>query len=82
LAHFLVYRYWTASYAKAEDEDENAETVDQIELYGLDRQFVGHFVNMGFTQDHVVEVLRRLAIKKSNTQDSENRVLEELLKNS
>ncbi len=37
---------------------------DLIEMYGFDRSFVRGFTDMGFSQDRVIEVLRRVGVKR------------------
>ncbi|ODV77317.1 uncharacterized protein CANTADRAFT_56235 [Suhomyces tanzawaensis NRRL Y-17324] len=72
--------YWTRIYAT---EDENTELSDSA-LYGIDDAIVVQFENMGFPRDKTIDVLRRMGIKSfngvSNKADTENKVLEELLR--
>jgi ubiquitin-conjugating enzyme (huntingtin interacting protein 2) len=73
-------RFWTQTYCSKEgDEDEDIDTID---LYGIDRSLADNFVSMGFPQARVVEVLRRLGIKKlgDDAESTNNRILEELLR--
>jgi ubiquitin-conjugating enzyme (huntingtin interacting protein 2) len=68
-------RYWTNTYAQPEEQE-----VDEAELYGIDRGLIQNFKDMGFPQGSIIEVLRRLGIKKPSDEATNNRVLEELLK--
>lgn len=52
--------YWTRQYASATTGEE-----DELQKYGLESEFVQQFTDMGFTQQKVVEVLRRLHCKSS-----------------
>ncbi|SCU92225.1 LADA_0F15258g1_1 [Lachancea dasiensis] len=73
--------FWTKTYAPL-DGDTQSAPVDQVALYGLNRVLVEQFVSQGFTENKVVEVLRRLGIKSMSADDHENanKILEELLK--
>jgi ubiquitin-conjugating enzyme (huntingtin interacting protein 2) len=51
-----------------------------FELYGIDRDSVKAFESMGFDQQRVIEVMRRIGIKKIGADGAEDRILEELLK--
>lgn len=71
-------KYWTQIYAS----DTDSKNVSDAELYGIDEATVKNFENMGFPRDKIIEVLRRLGLKKieSGEPRTENRVIEELLK--
>ncbi len=71
-------KYWTQIYAS----DSDSKNVSDAELYGIDEATVKNFENMGFPRDKIIEVLRRLGLKKieSGEPRTENRVIEELLK--
>uniref|UniRef100_A0A060T924 Ubiquitin-conjugating enzyme E2 1 n=1 Tax=Blastobotrys adeninivorans TaxID=409370 RepID=A0A060T924_BLAAD len=69
---------WTASYAAPKGKE--ATPMDPVEEYGLDRELVSSFVNMGFAQDKIIETLRRMGIKQATDESTHNRILEELLK--
>lgn len=71
--------YWAATYASPRA---NQADTDQAALYGIDHQLIEQFENMGFTEAKIIEVLRRLGIKRASdtNEASHNRVLEELLK--
>jgi ubiquitin-conjugating enzyme (huntingtin interacting protein 2) len=71
--------YWTATYASPQGHE---AATNEAELYGIDKDLVEQFENMGFSQPKIIEVLRRLGIKKAadTNEASNNRVLEELLK--
>lgn len=73
-------KFWTQTYCNPESGEGGG--VDAIDLYGIDRSLVENFVAMGFSQERVVEVLRRLGIKKAgdNPETTNNRILEELLR--
>lgn len=58
-------KYWTQLYANAgRPGGGSAVAQDPVELYGFDRSFFTQFTDMGFDQARVVEVLRRLQVKK------------------
>lgn len=72
--------YWTKIYAS---EGTDASAVSDAALYGIDNEIVTQFENMGFPRATAIDVLRRLGIKSFKGGDKtelENRVLEELLK--
>lgn len=75
--------YWTKLYAS--DETSKADYSDSA-LYGIDDEIVCQFENMGFPRSTAIEVLRRMGVKSfngvSNKPELENRILEELLKES
>ncbi|KAK9478578.1 ubiquitin-conjugating enzyme/RWD-like protein [Lipomyces japonicus] len=79
-------RYWARVYAGAGtqlQEPSQPKESDVFELYGIDRESVKAFENMGFEQDRVIQVMRRIGIKKighGSSEGTENRILEELLK--
>lgn len=74
--------YWTKIYA-SEDKSQQQVTKDSA-LYGIDDEIVVQFENMGFPRDKIIEVLRRMGIKSfdnlSNKSETENKILEQLLK--
>lgn len=76
-------RYWTQQYAGAAQAG-SAAAQDPIELYGFDRTFVTQFLDMGFDQTRVIEVLRRLQVKKQADCDKLpsgiNHIVEEIMK--
>jgi ubiquitin-conjugating enzyme (huntingtin interacting protein 2) len=71
-------KYWTQIYAG----DNSGKDANDAELYGIDETTVKNFESMGFPRDKIIEVLRRLGLKKveSGEPRTENRVIEELLK--
>ncbi|CCH44323.1 Ubiquitin-conjugating enzyme E2 [Wickerhamomyces ciferrii] len=71
-------KYWTQIYAN----DKESKTPNDAELYGIDQTTVNNFENMGFPREKIIEVLRRLGLKKveSGEPRTENKVIEELLK--
>lgn len=71
-------KYWTQIYAG----DAAGKDVNDAELYGIEEKTVKNFETMGFSREKVIEVLRRLGLKKveSGEPRTENRVIEELLK--
>ncbi|CCK68151.1 E2 ubiquitin-conjugating protein UBC1 KNAG_0A04810 [Huiozyma naganishii CBS 8797] len=71
---------WTKLYASSGVAANGS--VEESELYGIDADIVQEFESQGFAKDKIIEVLRRLGIKKldPNDNNSVNRVLEELLK--
>lgn len=71
-------KYWTQIYAS----DNESNKVNDAELYGIDESTVKNFENMGFPREKIIEVLRRLGLKKieSGEPRTENKVIEELLK--
>lgn len=70
-------KYWTQTYAS----DASTKDVNDAQLYGIDESTVSNFENMGFPRDKVIEVLRRLGLKKVESEPrTENKVIEELLK--
>lgn len=78
-------KYWTEQYASAKGSNGGTPTAqDPIELYGFDRSFVNQFTDMGFEQSRVIEVLRRLQIKKQSDADKLNgginQIVEEIMK--
>lgn len=80
-------RYWTQQYAILGTSSSSSITVseqDPIELYGFDRSFVTQFTDMGFNQVRVIEVLRRLQVKKQadcdKLQGGLNHIVEEIMK--
>ncbi|KAK9387086.1 ubiquitin-conjugating enzyme/RWD-like protein [Lipomyces mesembrius] len=78
-------RYWAKVYAGADGgasatATTPAKTPDVFELYGIDRDSVKAFESMGFDQQRIVEVMRRIGIKKVGADGVEDRILEELLK--
>jgi hypothetical protein len=54
--------------------------VDEVALYDLDRSAVQSFVEMGFTQSRIVEDMRRLNIRRVDSDDARERLLQALLK--
>ncbi|EGV65585.1 Ubiquitin-conjugating enzyme E2 1 [Yamadazyma tenuis] len=74
--------YWTKIYAS--DVDAGQAELSDSALYGIDNDIVVQFENMGFPRDKTIEVLRRMGIKNlnsvSNKSETENKILEELLK--
>lgn len=75
-------KLWTKTYATADDDATEIPQPETAELYGIDQNLVNEFINQGFEKNAVVEVLRRLNIKKMSLDDNEtaNKILEELLK--
>ncbi|CCG82392.1 Ubiquitin-conjugating enzyme E2 1 [Taphrina deformans PYCC 5710] len=78
-------RYWTQQYASGGAASEAGGGVqDPIEMYGFDRSFVQQFYDMGFPQERVIEVLRRLQVKKQADCDrlpgGLNHIVEEIVK--
>ncbi|KAF8321975.1 ubiquitin-conjugating enzyme/RWD-like protein [Cantharellus anzutake] len=84
-------RYWAETYAGAprkESKDSAAVAPldpagprDEIAIAGLDRSHVDQFTALGFPQNKVIEVLKRLNYRGSNVQNiPDDRVVEELLK--
>ncbi|KAJ8141093.1 hypothetical protein OXX80_006602 [Metschnikowia pulcherrima] len=75
--------YWTKVYAGDERGAQQAELSD-CALYGIDDAVVSQFENMGFARSATIAVLRRMGIKSfdgvSNRTETENKVLEELLR--
>lgn len=75
--------YWTKIYA-SDDTQSNKELVSDSALYGIDDTIVCQFENMGFPRNTAIDVLRRMGVKSfngvSNKTELENRILEELLK--
>ncbi|SCU92768.1 LAFA_0F12728g1_1 [Lachancea sp. 'fantastica'] len=73
---------WTKMYAPMDPDSQSQQAVDQASLYGIDCGLVDQFVSQGFTEEKIVEVLRRLGIKSMNSNDNEtaNKILEELLR--
>ncbi|OLL26940.1 Ubiquitin-conjugating enzyme E2 1 [Neolecta irregularis DAH-3] len=69
-------QYWAENYACGDNPK-----IDPIELYGLDRESVSDFENMGFTQEKVIEAMRSLNIRNAQGREQE-KVLEILLKES
>ncbi|KAK9377684.1 P-loop containing nucleoside triphosphate hydrolase protein [Lipomyces chichibuensis] len=66
-------RYWAKVYAGADGgasatSTTPAKTPDVFELYGIDRDSVKAFESMGFDQQRIVEVMRRIGIKKGQGQ--------------
>ncbi|KAK9361974.1 P-loop containing nucleoside triphosphate hydrolase protein [Lipomyces starkeyi] len=66
-------RYWAKVYAGADGgtaatATTPAKTPDVFELYGIDRDSVKAFESMGFDQQRVIEVMRRIGIKKGQGQ--------------
>lgn len=75
--------YWTKIYASDETQGGKAQVSD-LALYGIDDEIVVQFENMGFPRLAAIDVLRRMGVKSfngvSNKTELENRILEELLK--
>lgn len=71
-------RYWTQIYAKSDP----AQDVNDAALYGIDEGTVKKFELMGFKRDTIIEVLRRMGVKKIEPGEprTENKVIEELIK--
>ncbi|KAK9369758.1 P-loop containing nucleoside triphosphate hydrolase protein [Lipomyces kononenkoae] len=62
-------RYWAKVYADAGgNRSTTTKTPDVFELYGIDRDSVKAFESMGFDQQRVIEVMRRIGIKKGQGQ--------------
>lgn len=76
--------YWTKVYA-TDDSEASSQPRDSA-LYGIDDEIVSQFENMGFARSTTIEVLRRMGVKSyngvSNRAELENKILEELLKES
>lgn len=72
-------KYWTSIYA---NPDESKKDANDAELYGIEEDTVKNFESMGFERAKIIEVLRRLGLKKveSGEPRTENKVIEELLK--
>ncbi|BFZ52983.1 Ubiquitin-conjugating enzyme E2 1 [Savitreella phatthalungensis] len=72
-AHYLKDRasfnqtaqYWTQQYASGATGVER----DDLQLYGFDRSFVSNLTDMGFDQNRIVEVGRRLGVKSQRDAD-------------
>ncbi|KAK9452248.1 ubiquitin-conjugating enzyme/RWD-like protein [Limtongia smithiae] len=79
-------RYWAKVYANAESADGSfaaPKKIDVFEQYGIDRDSVKSFENMGFTQDKIIEAMRQLGIKKigaGGPDGAEDQLLERLLR--
>ncbi|KAF3985815.1 hypothetical protein FT663_01733 [Candidozyma haemuli var. vulneris] len=77
--------YWTKLYAADESAVGKTEVSDAA-LYGIDEGIVSQFENMGFQRATSIDVLRRMGVKSfdgvSNRAELENKILEELLKES
>lgn len=75
--------YWTKLYAADESSLGKMEVSDAA-LYGIDESIVSQFENMGFQRATTIDVLRRMGVKSfdgaSNRAELENKILEELLK--
>lgn len=71
-------RYWTQIYAK----NEAPQNINDAALYGIDEDTVKRFELMGFGRDDVIQVLRRMGVKKIEPGEprTENRIIEELVK--
>lgn len=74
--------YWTKVYAA--DETGFSGGLSDLALYGIDDEIVVQFENMGFARPVTIEVLRRMGVKSygSDRAETENKILEELLKES
>lgn len=75
--------YWTKLYASTEKT--GATPVSDTAMYGIDDGLVTQFENMGFARKTTIDVLRTMGIKSLNGSDKaelENKILEELLKQS
>lgn len=66
---------WTARYAGGSTGGDQ----DEIAQLGLDRESVNGFAGMGFSKDKIISVFKKLQIKKPQTPEDEQRVVEELL---
>ena len=53
--------------------------VDPIALYNLDRKDVASFIEMGFQQDRVIEEMRSLQIRRVDSPETRERILQKLL---
>lgn len=77
--------YWTKLYAADEGSVGKTEVSDAA-LYGISEDIVTQFENMGFQRSTTIDVLRRMGVKSfdgvSNRAELENKILEELLKES
>jgi len=75
-------RYWTEIYAGgAGSKGGKASSDAEIAIAGLDIQHVTRFESMGFPKGQVIDVLRRLNYRGTNTSKiTDDRVVEELLK--
>ncbi|CCD22274.1 E2 ubiquitin-conjugating protein UBC1 NDAI_0A01160 [Naumovozyma dairenensis CBS 421] len=73
---------WTKLYAGSGAAGPGSANVDEAELYGIDADAVQEFESQGFEKQKIVEILRRLGIKRldPNDNDTINRIIEELLK--
>lgn len=75
--------YWTKLYAADESSIGKTEVSDAA-LYGISENIVSQFENMGFQRATIIDVLRRMGVKSfdgvSNRAELENKILEELLK--
>ncbi|KAJ8521723.1 hypothetical protein ONZ45_g1627 [Pleurotus djamor] len=73
--------YWTQTYAGGPVAKTGKDVSDEVAIAGLDRAHVERFVEYGFPKAKVVDVLRRLNYRGSNTRNIEDdRVVQELLK--
>lgn len=74
--------YWTKIYAS--DDSQGKAQVSDSALYGIDDEIVCQFESMGFPRSTAIDVLRRMGVKSfngvANKTELENRILEELLK--
>ncbi|KAI0927639.1 hypothetical protein AcV5_008121 [Taiwanofungus camphoratus] len=81
-------RYWTHIFAGGPGREGSGKTradaaKDDVAMAGLDRAHVDRFQAIGFERSKVIEVLRRLNYRGANVaQINDDRVVEELLKNS
>ncbi|KAG5363808.1 Ubiquitin-conjugating enzyme E2 1 [Yarrowia sp. B02] len=66
---------WTARYAGGAAGGDQ----DEISRLGLDRASVEGFAGMGFPKEKIVAVFKKLQIKKPQSPEDEQRVVEELL---
>lgn len=77
--------YWTKLYA-SDGEKVGQSALSDSALYGIDDAVVSQFENMGFARDKTILVLRRMGVKSfngvTNKSELENKILEELLKES
>lgn len=76
--------YWTKIYASDDKLKSQVQQASDSALYGIDDELVVQYENMGFPRDKIIEVLRRMGLKSlknlSNKSETENKILEELLR--
>ncbi len=71
-------KYWADTYAKPDGSLTTG--ADALSIHGIDRTSVSRFTEMGFSQDKVVEVFRKLNLRKVTSDEDTERVMAELLR--